>query len=199
MNGRHTSGRIAAIVPPSSCFTTRFRVADTGEHIAKVAHMDYSAGDVFTDVGNAERLAACWLPDETVLYVGRAGTSLQRRVGKYYTTPMEGGLRVAGTVEFAGLEAPPEYRRARRLLEQVKQLYPHVRAEAFTEWMGHRPCMPDSLPVIGAAPGHPRLMLAFGHGHNGMTSGPVTGRLIADLVAGRAPFIDPAPYSATRF
>lgn len=60
MNGRHTSGRIAAIVPPSSCFTTRFLVADTGEHIAKVAHMDYSAGDVFTDVGNAERLAACW-------------------------------------------------------------------------------------------------------------------------------------------
>jgi D-amino-acid dehydrogenase len=119
--------------------------------------------------------------------------------GKYYATPMEGGLRVAGTVEFAGLEAPPDYRRARRLLEQVRELYPAVRTEAFTEWMGHRPCMPDSLPVIGEAPGHPLALLAFGHGHNGMTSGPVTGRLIADLVAGREPFIDPEPYSARRF
>ena len=119
--------------------------------------------------------------------------------GKFYATPMEEGLRVAGTVEFAGLEAPPDFRRARRLLDQVRELYPHVRVERFTEWMGHRPCMPDSMPVIGPAPGHDRVMLAFGHGHNGMTSGPVTGRLVADLVAGRQPFIDPAPYAATRF
>jgi D-amino-acid dehydrogenase len=119
--------------------------------------------------------------------------------GKFYATPMEGGLRVAGTVEFAGLDAPPDYRRARRLLEQVKTLYPQVRTEAFTEWMGHRPCMPDSLPVVGPAPRHEGAFLAFGHGHNGMTSGPVTGRLIADLVASRKPFIDPAPYSASRF
>ena len=119
--------------------------------------------------------------------------------GKFYATPMEGGLRVAGTVEFAGLEAPPDFRRARRLLTQVKTLYPQVRTESFTEWMGHRPCMPDSLPVIGAAPGHAGVFLAFGHGHNGMTSAPVTGRIVADLVAGRAPFIDAAPYSADRF
>ncbi len=119
--------------------------------------------------------------------------------GRFYATPLEGGLRVAGTVEFAGLEAAPEYRRARRLLEQVRGLYPQVRTEAFTEWMGHRPCLPDSLPVIGSPAGLPGVLLAFGHGHNGMTSGPVTGRLIADLVAGRAPFIDPAPYSPARF
>ena len=119
--------------------------------------------------------------------------------GKFYATPMEGGLRVAGTVEFAGLEAPPDYRRARKLLAQVKSLYPRVRAEAFTEWMGHRPCLPDSLPVIDRASGHEGLFLAFGHGHNGMTSGPVTGRLVADLVAGRQPLIDLAAYSAGRF
>lgn len=119
--------------------------------------------------------------------------------GKFYATPMEGGLRVAGTVEFAGLEAPPDFRRARRLLEQVKGLYPRVRVEAFTEWMGHRPCMPDSLPVIGRAPGHEDVILAFGHGHNGMTSGPVTARLVAELVAGHKPLIDLAPYSPGRF
>ncbi len=119
--------------------------------------------------------------------------------GKFYATPMEGGLRVAGTVEFAGLEAPPEYRRARRLLEQVRELYPGIRTERHTQWMGHRPCLPDSLPVIGARHGHPRVLLAFGHGHNGMTSGPVTGRLVADLVAGRKPFIDCSAYSPDRF
>ncbi|MBK8324832.1 MAG: FAD-dependent oxidoreductase [Betaproteobacteria bacterium] len=119
--------------------------------------------------------------------------------GKYYATPMEGGLRVAGTVEFAGLEAPPNFRRARRLLEQVRELYPAVRTEKFTEWMGHRPCLPDSLPAIGSPRGLPGLVVAYGHGHNGMTSGPVTGRLVADLVAGRRPFIDPSPYSPDRF
>lgn len=119
--------------------------------------------------------------------------------GRFYATPMEGGLRVAGTVEFAGLDAPPEYRRARVLLDQVRSLYPGVRTERFTEWMGHRPCLPDSLPAVGTPRGQPGLFLAFGHGHNGMTSGPVTGRLIADLVAGRRPFIDVAPYSPDRF
>lgn len=119
--------------------------------------------------------------------------------GKFYATPMEGGLRVAGTVEFAGLDAPPDYARARRLLGQVKRLYPDVRTDDFSEWMGHRPCLPDSLPAIGPWPGAPSVLFAFGHGHNGMTSGPVTGRIVADLIAGRASPIDLAPYRPDRF
>lgn len=118
---------------------------------------------------------------------------------KYYATPMEEGLRVAGTVEFAGLHAAPDMRRAQRLLQQVRELYPRARTEHHTEWMGHRPCLPDTLPAIGSPADHAALTLAFGHGHNGMTSGPVTGRLVADLVAQRTPFIDPAPYSPRRF
>ena len=118
---------------------------------------------------------------------------------KFYATPMEGGLRVAGTVEFAGLDAAPDFGRARRLLVQLKVLYPEARTEPFSEWMGHRPCFPDSLPVIGPAPGVANVILAFGHGHNGMTSGPVTGRLIADIVAGRSPPIDLGPYRPDRF
>jgi D-amino-acid dehydrogenase len=78
-------------------------------------------------------------------------------------------------------------------------MYPAVETRDFTEWMGHRPCLPDSLPVIGAAPRQRNVVLAFGHGHNGMTSGPVTGRLVADLIAGRRPFINPAPYRPERF
>ena len=119
--------------------------------------------------------------------------------GKFYATPMASGLRLAGTVEFAGPSAPPDFRRARRLGAIARNWLPGLNVDGASEWMGRRPCTPDSLPMIGAVPGAPQILLAFGHGHNGMTSAPTTGRVIADLVAGRAPFIDPAPYRPDRF
>ena len=119
--------------------------------------------------------------------------------GKYFATPMEGGLRVAGTVEFGGLNAAPNWRRARVLLQQVKQLYPTIDTSKHDEWAGHRPCLPDSVPAIGAVRGHPNVYAAFGHGHNGMTGGPPTGRAIADLVAGRPAGFDLSPYRPDRF
>jgi len=119
--------------------------------------------------------------------------------GKYFATPMEAGLRVAGTVEFGGLEAAPNWRRARMLLEQVKQLYPSADTRKFNEWMGHRPSLPDSLPAIGNLPGHGNVFAAFGHAHNGMTGGPPTGKAIADLVAGRPAGFDLKPYRPDRF
>ena len=118
---------------------------------------------------------------------------------KVYATPMENGLRLAGTVEFAGLDAPPDFRRAEALIELAKDMFPTLVAGAASQWMGHRPCLPDSLPVIGAAPGHPNLLLAFGHGHHGMTGASTTGTIIASLVSGRQPAIDPVPYRADRF
>jgi D-amino-acid dehydrogenase len=118
---------------------------------------------------------------------------------KFYATPMSCGLRIAGTVEFAGLHAPPDFRRAEQLSKLAKRWLPGLGTSDASVWMGHRPCLPDSLPVIGPAPRNPRVLFAFGHGHNGMTTAPVTGRLIADLIAGRKPIIDPAPYRPTRF
>ncbi len=118
---------------------------------------------------------------------------------KVYATPMEDGLRLAGTVEFAGLDAPPDFRRAEALIDLAKDMFPALAAGAASHWMGHRPCLPDSLPVIGAAPGHPDLLLAFGHGHHGMTGASTTGAIIASLVSGRQPPIDPAPYRPDRF
>ena len=123
--------------------------------------------------------------------------------GKFVATPMELGLRFAGTVELAGLQAPPNWQRARILLEQGRRMLPGLAREHAEErisvWMGHRPSMPDSLPVIGPSRTSPDVIYAFGHGHVGMTAAPMTGKIVADLVAGRPAPIDIAPFAAGRF
>jgi len=123
--------------------------------------------------------------------------------GKYIVTPMENGIRLAGTVELAGLDAPPDWRRAKMLLTQARRLFPALK-ESYPEdrvsmWMGHRPSLPDSLPVIGPSRDSPDVLHAFGHGHIGMISSPMTGKSIADLVAGRKPSMDVTPFRAARF
>ena len=114
-------------------------------------------------------------------------------------TPMLGGLRLAGTLEFAGLDAEPDYRRADMLAPMAKKMLPGLDGEVATRWMGHRPAMPDSLPVLGRARRFANVIYAFGHGHIGLTMGGVTGQVIADIAAGRDPGLDLAPYSAARF
>ncbi|WP_316681223.1 NAD(P)/FAD-dependent oxidoreductase [Ralstonia flaminis] len=118
---------------------------------------------------------------------------------KFIATPVEGGLRIAGTVEIGGLDAPPDYRRANILKRQGQQLFPGLAFAEDSAWMGHRPSLPDSLPLIDRSERYRNVFFAFGHGHLGMTGAPGTARLIADLVAGRAPFIDAGPYSLQRF
>ncbi|MFQ5955504.1 MAG: NAD(P)/FAD-dependent oxidoreductase [Kiloniellales bacterium] len=135
--------------------------------------------------------------------IGQPGVALRVPVvageRMFGATPMTAGLRLAGTVEFGGLTAPPNYARARVLLRHGRRLLPGLKAEAVSEWMGHRPALPDSLPVIGRSPRHPSVFFAFGHGHTGLTAAPMTGRVIADLVAGRPPPFDLAPFAADRF
>lgn len=118
---------------------------------------------------------------------------------KYFATPMEGGLRIAGTVELAGLDAPPDFRRADALLAKAARLFPDLRHGSVERWMGHRPSLPDSLPVIGRSPDVQNAFFAFGHGHVGLTGAAPTGEIIADLVAGREPYMDIAPFAADRF
>ena len=123
--------------------------------------------------------------------------------GKFVATPMDTGLRFAGTVELAGLAAPPDWRRARILLAQGRKMLPGLAAshpeESISVWMGHRPSLPDSLPVLGLSSATPDVVYAFGHGHVGMTAAPMTAKIVADLVAGRPPAIDIAPFAAGRF
>ena len=119
---------------------------------------------------------------------------------KVFITPQESGLRVGGTVEFAGLEAPPNQARADLLLEDLAAVFPQARlAGPRSDWMGHRPCLPDSLPVIGESPAHRGLWLAFGHGHLGLTGAAVTGDVLARAMYGEPPGLDLAPFSVARF
>jgi D-amino-acid dehydrogenase len=86
-----------------------------------------------------------------------------------------------------------------RVLPKARALLPLGNALETETWMGRRPCFPDSKPVIGPAPGQSGLWLDYGHAHWGLTLGPVSGRLIAEMITGAVPFTDPAPYSAARF
>jgi D-amino-acid dehydrogenase len=116
----------------------------------------------------------------------------------FVLSPMETGIRIASQVEFAGLEAPADFRRIRGLLPRAKRMLPGLDTTERSAWLGFRPSLPDSLPVIGPSPRHRDVYLAFGHGHLGLTQGPVTGRIVADLAADRDPGLDLAPYRPGR-
>lgn len=116
------------------------------------------------------------------------GVSLNHSVadvqGKFVVSSMDGGLRSAGTAEFAHHSAPPRYSRADMLGPQTKKLLPALNIEPNERWMGVRPSFPDNLPAIGELPGHAGLFAAFGHSHYGLGMAPATGRLIAGMVDG---------------
>ena len=119
--------------------------------------------------------------------------------GGFAMASMETGLRAAGTVEIAGLHAPPDERRAEILIGRARRVFPTLAHGEPAYWMGHRPSTPDTLPIVGQVDRHPGLFLTLGHGHFGMTGGPPSGRLVAQIVNGEKPSIDPTPYSANRF
>ena len=134
-----------------------------------------------------------------------SGVSLSRSITYARTpgvaTPMEMGLRLAGTDEFAGLDAEPNYARADNLWTIFKRVLPGLNPPdaATTRWMGRRPGTPDSLPVIGRSPNVANVWYGFGHGHMGLTWGPTTGRLLGEMMAGKPSNIDLSPFRAGRF
>jgi D-amino-acid dehydrogenase len=114
-------------------------------------------------------------------------------------TPMRGGVRLAGTVEFASVDAPPNEARARMLYPMARKMIPGLSDEGAESWMGHRPTLPDSLPVLGPSPKHANVLFAFGHAMLGLTMAAATGEIIAKLAAGADPGIDLTPYRPDRF
>ncbi len=117
----------------------------------------------------------------------------------FVVTPLTSGIRIGGAVELGGLKLPPNFARADAMLRKAKAFLPDLRTDGGKQWMGFRPSLPDSLPVIGVSRRSPDVIYAFGHGHLGLTQSAATGRLVADLVTGATPPLDLAPFAAQRF
>src|SRR5579871_1545627 len=117
----------------------------------------------------------------------------------FLIAPMNQGIRLCTGAEFARRDAPPRPTQVEQALPLARALFPLGEAIEAKPWMGARPCLPDMLPVIGQAPRHPGLWFDFGHQHHGLTLGPVTGRLLAEMMTGAAPFADARPFAADRF
>ena len=117
----------------------------------------------------------------------------------FMVTPTAGGIRVGGTVEMAGLDAAPDYRRAKVTVKRAREALPNLRCEDAIEWMGHRPALPDTVPILSASARTKGLFYATGHGHLGLTYAATTARLMGDLITGARPALDLHPYRINRF
>jgi D-amino-acid dehydrogenase len=117
----------------------------------------------------------------------------------FLLAPMNRGIRITTGAEMARRDAPATPVQVERALPRAHQLFPLGEAVDAKPWKGARPCLPDMLPVIGKAPRHPGLWFDFGHQHHGLTLGPTTGRLLAEMMTGETPFTDPKPYAVERF
>ncbi len=136
-------------------------------------------------------------------YEPRGNASLNRPVldleKGYLVAPMTLGLRLTTGAEFARPDDPPSPAHIDRLEPFAREMFPIGAAKEAAPWLGRRPCLPDMRPIVGPFPGKPGLWLDFGHHHLGLTLGPITGRLLAEMMTGETPFVDPAPVRAERF
>ena len=117
----------------------------------------------------------------------------------FVLSPMMRGIRLTTGIELAARDAPSDTRQMKQAEQIARRIFPLGKAVDPAPWRGARPCLPDMKPIIGKAPRHDGLWFTFGHAHHGFTLGPVTGRLLGEMMTGEEPFTDPRPYAAERF
>ncbi|MBS7543684.1 FAD-binding oxidoreductase [Ancylobacter oerskovii] len=198
--GAITHGEVAALVP-----------TETGVRVSLRDGTRLDAGQAVIAGGAWSRPLAAGLGDaipletergyNTTLPPGAFDLRRQLTFGGhgFVVTPLVTGIRVGGAVELGGLKRPPNFKRSEAMLAKAAAFLPGLRTGGGTQWMGFRPSLPDSLPVIGASKASERIVYAFGHGHLGLTQSAGTGRIVADLIMGRRPPLDLAPLRADRF
>lgn len=184
-NGRAVAVRCSGTTIPGDVFVVAAGIASKG--------FATSLGDPVPL--QAERGYHVMLPEPKI----RPRIKISNRDHMFGLTPMEHGVRIAGTVEIARPDAPMDERRPRAMLEVAKRMYPGLSDRGAEFWMGSRPSTPDSLPVIDRARRAPNVLYAFGHGHTGLTGAPLTAEIVAALATGDRPPIDPNPYALGRF
>ena len=144
----------------------------------------------------SERGYHLMLPESTHSLISRP---IVNGENDFVLSPMNKGIRITSQVEFAGLHAPPDYSRIRKLLPMAKHMLPKLEIHEESVWLGHRPSLPDSLPVLGYSSNSQNVVYAFGHQHLGMTLAAISGDIIADLLSNEAPRVPIFPYRANRF
>ena len=117
----------------------------------------------------------------------------------FVLSPMNKGIRMTSQIELAGLNRAPNFNRIRKLLPLAKQMLPNIETQEESIWLGHRPSLPDSLPVLGHSTKSENVIYAFGHQHLGMTLAAITGDIIADLLGNKEPKVSVFPYRVNRF
>ncbi|MBB4065887.1 NAD(P)/FAD-dependent oxidoreductase [Gellertiella hungarica] len=198
--GRIEKGEVMALLP-----------TETGVELALADGRRLSAGRAVVSAGAFSHRIARTLGDRIPLETERGynttlpGDAFDLRTQitfgghGFVVTRLSTGIRVGGAVELGGLSLPPNFRRSEAMLKKAQSFLPGLKPEGGVQWMGFRPSLPDSLPVIARAPRSARIVYAFGHGHLGLTQSAGTARLVADLLSDRAPAIDIAAFDCRRF
>jgi D-amino-acid dehydrogenase len=198
--GRFLTGEARSLMPRSSGWSAQTESGPIEAREAVIALGPWS-DDVFRPLGYDIPLA---VKRGYHMHYGVKGNAtlshpLHDGYGGYALVPMAKGIRLTTGVEFADRDAPPSPVQLARTEPLARELFPIAERLEAEPWMGRRPCLPDMVPVIGKGDRHQGLWFAFGHAHHGFTLGPVTGRLLAEMMTGETPFTEPSPYAASRF
>jgi D-amino-acid dehydrogenase len=198
--GRFLAGEARSLEPWSGGWRVAAREGwcEAGEVVVALGPW---SDDVFRPLGY--RIPLGWKRGYHQHYRAEGNATLARPVidadNGFAMAPMAKGIRVTTGAEFARRDAPKTPVQLARVETIARDMFPLAEAVDPEPWLGRRPCLPDMLPVIGPAPRHKSLWFCFGHHHLGFTLGPATGRLLAEMMTGEAPFTDPGPYRADRF